>query len=234
MIEIKKVWREYNNGKSVSAIENVSLNIKKGEIVSIIGPSGCGKTTLLKVIAGLLKPTKGNVELNHKHLSMMFQKSILFKWKTVKENIQLPFDIKKIKKDVSNAIELVGLKGFENSYPSELSGGMQQRVALARALVTEPELLLMDEPFGALDEMKRNELNLELLRIWKETKTTMAIVTHSINEAVFLSDKVVILSDRPGKVKEIVEIKLPRPRRLEQKESLEFQRYVRWIRERLN
>lgn len=234
MIEIKNVWKEYINGNIISAIEDISLEVKKGEIVSIIGPSGCGKTTLLKTIAGLLKPTKGYVNLNHEHISIMFQKSVLLKWRTVKENIQLPFELEGKKKDVDSIIELVGLKGFENSYPLELSGGMQQRTALARALITEPELLLMDEPFGSLDEIKRNELNLELLRIWKKLKTTIIFVTHSISEAVFLSDRVIILSERPGKVKEVVDIKLSRPRVLDIKESLEFQRYVRWIRTKLN
>ncbi len=235
MIELKAVRKEYKkNGNTLSAVEDTSFHVKKGEIVAIIGPSGCGKTTILKLIAGLLKPTRGSITAGK--ASVVFQKPTLLQWRTVTENVNLPLEIKNIKKKdcVNEIIKLVGLQGFEQSLPNELSGGMEQRVALARALVLHPELLLMDEPFGNLDELKRNQLNLELLRIWKETHTTIILVTHSISEAVFLADRVIVLSKRPAKVKDIVDITLKRPRKPEIKETAEFQRYVKCIREKLD
>lgn len=243
MIQLKNLKKEYKgNGKRLKAIDNVSLFIKKGEFISIIGPSGCGKTTLLKLAGGLLRPTKGSVSFYKKpvdkkvmeKLNFVFQNPVLLHWRNIHQNVRLPAEVNKenIKKNRINAmIDLVGLKGFENSYPNELSGGMQQRVAIARALISNPELLLMDEPFGALDEINRDKLNLELLRIWKKLGLTVLFVTHSITEAVFLSDKVVLLSDRPSKIKDIIEIKLKRHR---EKESPEFQRYVKCIRKKLD
>ncbi len=234
MIEIKEVTKSYNSDKNiVKALDKINLNIKKGEIVALIGPSGCGKTTLLKIISGLIKKDSGELSINKGETSYMFQKPVLLKWRTVNENILLPFEIKKKKKDTKEIIKLVGLEGFENSYPKELSGGMKQRTALARALITKPKVLLMDEPFGALDEMKRNELNLELLRIQKKLNTTILIVTHSITEAIFLADKVAIMSKRPGKIKDVIDIKLEK-RNLSTKETSEFQRYVRCIRQKIN
>lgn len=244
MIELKNIHKEWQNGKvSLIAIENISLSINKGEFISIIGPSGCGKTTLLKLIAGLLESTKGKILLDEgidnkkasQKLSIVFQNPILLSWRKVKDNVQLPNELNNLSlsRNVQERIHLVGLHGFENSYPNELSGGMQQRVAIARALILNPSLLLMDEPFGSLDEINRNKLNLELLKIWNKLKPTIIFVTHSISEAVFLSDKVIILSKRPAKVKDIIDIDLPRPRKLEIKETLEFQRYVKWIREKI-
>lgn len=237
MIQIKSVWKAYiKNSNKSCVLKNIDLDIRPGEIISIIGPSGCGKTTLLKLIAGLIELTSGEIVLDHNKLSIVFQDPVLLKWRTVKENIKLPFELNKIKNDkkVKDIIKLVKLKGFENHFPNELSGGMQQRVNLARALVTNPDLLLMDEPFGALDEITRNDLNLELLRIWLKLKTTIILVTHSINEAVFLSDKVVILSKSPAEIKKIIDITLTRPRDIAIKETKEFQRYVKCIRENLD
>ncbi|MBS3137079.1 ABC transporter ATP-binding protein [Candidatus Woesearchaeota archaeon] len=244
MIELKNIHKTWQNDKiSLLTIEDINLSINKGEFISIIGPSGCGKTTLLKLIAGLLEPTKGQILLNDKatnqkspqRLSIVFQNPILLPWRKIKENIQLPNELNNLplNKNVYEKIHLVGLQEFENNYPDELSGGMQQRVAIARALILNPTLLLMDEPFSSLDEVNRNRLNLELLKIWKELRPTIIFVTHSISDAVFLSDRIIILTKRPAKVKEILSIDLPRSRKLEIKETLEFQRYVKWIRERI-
>jgi NitT/TauT family transport system ATP-binding protein len=242
MIEIKSISKEWKIKDSiVRAIDDISLSIKEGEFVTIIGPSGCGKTTLLRIMAGLIKPSSGNLDrtgpkINSvKKLSVVFQDPILLPWRTVYDNVKLPAELdNKITNNISEKINLVGLQGFEKSFPKELSGGMKQRVAIARALVLNPELLLMDEPFGSLDEINRNKLNLELLRIWQKIKPTTIFVTHSISEAIFLSDRVVVLSNRPSKIKDIIDIKLPRPRSLEMKESLEFQDYVRCIRKSIN
>lgn len=231
MIEIKSLQKDF---RKLCAIDDISLNIKKGEIIAIIGPSGCGKTTLLKLIAGLLKPTKGEIIKNNQNLGIVFQNPVLLPWRTVEENIRLPLEFKKDKNSVNSIINLVGLTNFEKSLPNELSGGMAQRVALARALVVNPELLLMDEAFGALDEITRSKLNLELLRIWRELGTTIVLITHSISEAVFLSDKVIVLSQRPAKIKDILDIKLDRPRNSEIKETIEFQEYVKCIRQKID
>ncbi|MBU2561632.1 MAG: ABC transporter ATP-binding protein [Nanoarchaeota archaeon] len=245
MIEIKNLRKEWKKGDvTLAAIDDINLTIKKGEIVTIIGPSGCGKTTLLKLIARLLTPTSGSVSIGGdsnkrrsvKKLSIVFQNPVLLPWRDVKDNVRLPNELNNAEQNnnVQHRINLVGLKGFENHYPAELSGGMQQRAAIARALILNPGLLLMDEPFGALDEINRNKLNLELLKIWKRLKSTIVFVTHSVSEAVFLSDRVVILSKRPAKIKEIADVNLPRPRELGIKESLEFQEYVKCIREKID
>lgn len=243
MIKLKNIRKEWEkNDETLTAIENVSLSIKCGEIVSIIGPSGCGKTTLLRLIAGLITPTSGKINIENRNirkknnLSIIFQNPSLFPWRTVEENIQLPNEIEniKLKKNVRKSINLVCLNGFEKYYPKELSGGMQQKTALARALVSNPDLLLMDEPFGALDEINRNKMNLELLAVFKKIKPTIIFVTHSIEEAIFLSNRVVVLSKRPAKIKKIIEIAFPYPRKLEIKESQKFQRYIKCIRNQLN
>ena len=245
MIEIKNLRKEWKKGDvNLVALEDISLSINKGEVISVIGSSGCGKTTLLKLITGLLSPTNGSISIKEdfgkrkslKKLSIVFQNPVLLAWRNVKDNVKLPNELNNTEENnnVQERIDLVGLKGFEKHYPNELSGGMQQRVAIARALVLNPSLLLMDEPFGSLDEINRNKLNLELLKIWHKLKPTIVFVTHSISEAVFLSDRVVILSERPAKVKEIIEINLPRKRKLEMKETSEFQDYIKCIREKID
>lgn len=204
-------------------LENVNFSVKEGELVSIIGPSGCGKTTLIRIIAGL-ESYEGEVLLDGKLVKgpgqdrvVVFQDYALFPWRTVFGNVSFGLEMKKVKKDVikekvSRVLKLVGLHGFEYYYPHELSGGMRQRVALARAIVCEPRILLMDEPLSALDAQTRNYMQEELVRIWKEIKCTIIYVTHSIEEAVFLSNRIIVLTRRPGRIKKIVDIDLERPR----------------------
>lgn len=224
------------------ALRNVSLAVQEGEFVSIVGPSGCGKSTLLKIVAGLIPRTAGEVrvrgEVSHgprQDIGIVFQNPVLLPWRTVLENTLLPVIVlrrnqRDYHRSAMELLDLVGLMGFENRYPSELSGGMQQRVALTRALIHDPTLLLMDEPFGALDAMTREHLNLELLRIWEKRRKTVLFVTHSIPEAVFLSDTVVVISERPGTVLEAVPVDLERPRDLDMVNTEPFGRLVRHIR----
>ena len=226
----------------VTALKNLDFEIYDGEFVSVVGQSGCGKSTLLKVLAGLLPYSAGSVELNGKPLrgpspqaAVVFQSPVLLPWRTVIENLMLPVEVMSLERKAHRArarelLQLVGLEGFENKYPFELSGGMQQRVAISRALIYDPELLLMDEPFGALDAMTRETMNLELLRIWQERRKTVVFVTHSIPEAAFLADQVVVLTPRPGRVADIVQVDLARPRNLDMMQSDEFGRYTRRIR----
>jgi len=227
-------------------LDRISFDASEGEFISIIGPSGCGKTTLLKIIGGLISSIKGDITirdnpaglaLKRRDIGFVFQNPNLLPWRNSLENIGLPLEIIG-KNDLSmtdpkKLLKLVGLEGFEDAYPKELSGGMQQRVAIARALTLEPLILLMDEPFGALDEITRNKMNLELLRIWEKEKTTISViifVTHSIPEAVFLSDKVIVLSKRPAKIEKIVDIGLPRPRKTDIKHSDKYVEYVECVR----
>ncbi|WNY26077.1 ABC transporter ATP-binding protein [Methanolapillus millepedarum] len=208
----------------VLAIQDIDLNVKDGEFVTILGPSGCGKTTLLRIIAGLETYSDGNIYLNGEKITgpspkrgMVFQEYSLFPWKTVLENVMFGPLMQGATKEEAKTkalpyISLVGLSDFINSYPYELSGGMKQRVAIARALANEPDIILMDEPFGALDAQTRNNLQKELLRIWQEEKRTIIFVTHSVDEAVFLSDRIIILTGRPGTVKKEIPINIPRPR----------------------
>jgi NitT/TauT family transport system ATP-binding protein len=222
------------NREAVTAIARLSLEVASGEFVSIVGPSGCGKSTFLSILLGLLKPDNGEIELNGKRITgpgqeraMVFQEFGLLPWRTVLANVELGLELKGVpleqrRKRARELIELVGLTAFEHHYPHELSGGMKQRVGLARALATEPEVLLMDEPFAALDAQTRDFMQTELLQIWDRAKKTVIFVTHSIEEAAYLSDRVVIMSARPGRVKEILRINLPRPREYEMRLSPEF------------
>ena len=239
---LKNVGMEYENG--VTALTNVSIDIKKGEFVSLLGPSGCGKTTLLRIIADLLKPTSGEVSVGgetptearlKRKYGIVFQSPVLYDWRTVKKNVMLPMEILKVPKAqreerAMQMLELVGLKDFADRYPKQLSGGMQQRVGIARALAIQPEILLMDEPFSALDEFTREKLHEDLLRIWRKTNKTIVFVTHNIAESVFLSDRVCVLSPHPGRLSALIDIDLPRPRTAEIKNTIEFTDYVAKIR----
>jgi NitT/TauT family transport system ATP-binding protein len=234
-------------GERLHALADISLDIGEGEFVSLIGPSGCGKSTLLRVIADLLQPTAGMVEVHGKpadvarrdrNYGMVFQSPVLYDWRTVERNVQLPLELMKVSKReraerCRELLELVGLEEFAKRYPWQLSGGMQQRVAIARALSFRPSILLMDEPFGALDEMTRERLNMELLSIWSRTGTTVVFVTHSIPEAVFLSDRIVIMTPRPGRIEHIVKDDLPRPRGADIREDERFFRLIAEVRSRL-
>ncbi len=243
LITLGDVSKVFTSGaKSVTALERVGFEIQPGNFVSIVGPSGCGKSTLLKIISGLLPASSGKVAVHGEQVTsplenvgMVFQAPVLLKWRNVLDNILLPVEFAKLDlpSHVNKAralIKLVGLEGFEEMFPHELSGGMQQRASLCRALVTDPQLLLMDEPFGALDAMTRDELDMELLRIWEERKKTVLFVTHSIQEAVFLSDVVFVMSARPGRLLERIPIDLPRPRTLEMMSTVKFGEYTLRIR----
>ena len=235
MISVKDVDLifETNDGP-VQALRNVSLEVEKGDFVSFIGPSGCGKTTLLRAIAALEIPTKGNLTVNGKspdsaridrEYGYVFQAAGLYPWRTVEGNIKLPLEIMgysktEIKERIQKVIELVELKGFEKKFPWQLSGGMQQRASIARALAFDANILLMDEPFGALDEIVRDRLNSELLDLWRQTKKTICFVTHSIPEAVFLSTKIVVMSPRPGRITDTIQSTLPSKRDLNIRDSL--------------
>jgi NitT/TauT family transport system ATP-binding protein len=213
-------------GGGVDAVKDVSLSVGEGEFVCVVGPSGCGKSTLLKLLAGLVVPTRGRIRFRNEDIlaprrdvGIVFQSPILLPWRTALQNVLLPIQIYRLPEEsarrrADGLFDLVGLKGFEGSYPHELSGGMQQRVAIARALIHDPEVLLMDEPFGALDAMTRQLMNLELTRIWDAQKKTVLLITHDISEAIFLADRVLVMSARPGTIVETIEVDLPRPRRL--------------------
>lgn len=232
------------DGVPVTALQDVSMDIKPGEFVSMVGPSGCGKTTLLRTIADLQQPTSGSVTIRgvspreirlQKKFGIVFQSPVLYDWRTVRRNVCMPMELMGIPKKertarVTKMLELVGLYDFGKKYPHELSGGMQQRVGIARALAIRPEILLMDEPFSALDEFTKEKLHVDLLRIWQKTKKTIVFVTHNISEAVFLSDRVVVMSPHPGRVSAIVDINLPRPRDLDIKSTPEFGALVAKVR----
>lgn len=235
---VSRIFTKKEDGAGTEALRNVSFDVKDGEFICILGPSGCGKTTLLRIIAGLEVLTSGEITLNEEPITgpdpkrgMVFQQYSLFPWRTILDNITFGLEMQGIKKaearkQVEKYINLVGLEQFKNSYPYELSGGMQQRAAIARALANEPEVLLMDEPFGALDAQTRNTLQDELLKIWEKRHVTVLFVTHSVDEAVFLSDRIVIMTSRPGKVREIVNVELPRPRQRTGAEANRLRDYV--------
>jgi NitT/TauT family transport system ATP-binding protein len=227
----------------IQALESISFQAAAGEFVSIIGPSGSGKSTLIKVIGDLVQPTQGRITVGAMTaaearvdgaFSWVFQNPVLLPWRRVVENVRLPLEILgRTGRDPLELLRMVGLAGFEDKYPSELSGGMQQRVALARALTFNPRILLMDEPFGALDEFTRNTMQFELLRIWGEMRVTVLFVTHSLSEAIFLSDRVLVLSPRPATVRQIADVPFPRPRDASLKDQPEFEELVRCLRKQL-
>lgn len=246
IIDVQNVSKQFGAaGAGVAALKNVSLSIQAGEFVSLIGPSGCGKSTLLRLIGDLLQPSDGRLLIRGKtpeqarkdrEYGIVFQSPVLYDWRTVRRNVELPLEVMRTPKAErerrsSEMLDLVGLRDFQDRFPWQLSGGMQQRVSIARALSFSPAILLMDEPFGALDEMTRDRLNLELLNIWARTNTTIIFVTHSIAEAVFLSTRVVVMTPRPGKIEKIIAVDLPRPRGVDTRELPRFFELVTEVRE---
>ncbi len=230
------------NGAPLCALNGLNFSIAEQEFVCLLGPSGSGKSTLLRTIAGLLKPSRGELIFAHGHddrppcVGFVFQDANLMPWRTVKQNLLLPLEIEgmdpaKASLLADEMIELIGLQGFENAWPRNLSGGMAQRVAIGRALVQDPDLLLLDEPFGALDALTRERMGAELLRIWQARRKTVLMVTHSISEALLLSDRVLVMSERPGTITEVVEVGLPRPRTDEMRYSAGFGALSRQLRD---
>ena len=246
VVSLQKVTKRFERG-NVLALTDIDLTIRPGEFVSLIGPSGCGKSTLLRIVGDLVAPTSGQVVVNGKSAhqaridrdyGIVFQDAVLYDWRTVAKNIALPLEMLKWDRGrrsqrVDELVRLVELGGFEQHYPWQLSGGMQQRVSIARALSFDPALLLMDEPFGALDEMTRERLNMELLRIWEASGSTVIFVTHSIAEAVFLSTRVVVISPRPGRITGIVDVDLSQPRNADTREEPRFFELVTQVRDML-
>jgi len=248
LVRISNLEKKYQtrDGKAIHALADVNLDIEEGEFVSIVGPSGCGKTTLLKILTGVLARSSGEILIAGSRLSgpsreigVVFQAPVLLPWRTVLENVMVPIQVQKRDRQEFEAraralLAMVGLAGFEDKYPSELSGGMQQRVGICRALVHDPSFLLMDEPFGALDAMTRETMNEELQRIWQESRKTVLLVTHSIPEAVYLADRVIVMTPRPGRIVEVIKVDLPRPRALAMHNTPEFGTYVSAIRRHFN
>jgi len=235
-IHIRDVSKSFGTFR---ALQDVNLDIASGELIAVLGPSGSGKTTLLRILAGLIKPTSGSFMFGHGEqpsIGMVFQQANLMPWRTVIENIKLPLEVKNIEDQTAQTkaremVELVGLQGFEDSLPRDLSGGMAQRVAIARALIHDPDLLLLDEPFASLDAMTRERMWTELSRIWQARQKTVIMVTHSINESLFLADRVLVLTQRPGKIKMDVAVDLPRPRTDDIRYTPEFGKLARKLRE---
>src|SRR5262245_43425659 len=238
---LQKIYKT-RDGNQIHALKDIDLEIRAGEFISIVGPSGCGKTTLLKILAGILQRTSGEVTMGGRSLSgpsrelgVVFQAPVLLPWRTVLANVMVPAQVQRRNRAEFEAraralIAMAGLAGFEHKYPNELSGGMQQRVGICRALVHDPSCLLMDEPFGALDAMTREAMNEELQRIWRESRKTILLVTHSIPEAVYLADRVVVMTPRPGRIVDVIDVDLPRPRTLGMQNTPEFGRFVASIR----
>lgn len=248
LIVVRGLSKTYGaaNAQQVTALQDLDFEIYDGEFVSVVGQSGCGKSTLLKVLAGLLPYSSGSVELNGRPLrgpspeaAVVFQSPVLLPWRTVVENVLLPIEFRNLpiasyRQSALDLLALVGLRDVADRYPFELSGGMQQRAAIVRALVQDPRLLLMDEPFGALDAMTREQMNLELMRIWSGSRKTVFFITHSIAEAIFLSDRVIAMTTRPGTIAEIISIDLPRPRDLSIINTDRFGRYAAHLRSLLD
>jgi NitT/TauT family transport system ATP-binding protein len=252
-IKLNAVAKTYGaDAAAVQALAATDLSVREGEFVVLLGPSGCGKTTLLRMMGGLAPPTSGELLIEGKalwsvagrrgaaiaDLGMVFQDANLFPWLSIEDNIALPLELKGMgraerRRKAAELCRLTGIGGFEKRWPRELSGGMRQRAAIARALSYDPRILLMDEPFGALDAMTRETMNLELQRIWLETRKTLVLVTHSISEAVFLADRIVLLSPRPGRIDTVLDVDMPRPRASELQSTPEFQAIVRRLRQRL-
>ena len=248
VVEVRGVRKEFGDAADrLIALDGIDVTIRAGEFISLIGPSGCGKSTLLRIIGDLTTPTDGTITVNGRTArearlgrgyGMVFQSPVLMDWRTIQKNVELPLEImgfdKAKRQERSRAmLELVELGDFGATHPWQLSGGMQQRVAIARALAFDPKLLLMDEPFGALDEMTRERMNLELMRIWRQTGTTIVFVTHSIPEAVFLSSRVVVMSARPGRITDVIAVDLPRPRGIATREEPRYFELVTAVREAL-
>jgi NitT/TauT family transport system ATP-binding protein len=249
VVSLEAVSKVFNSGSAnqTIALQDIDFQVAPGEFVSLIGPSGCGKSTLLRLVGDLVQPTLGTVSVNNKpapqarldrDYGMVFQAPVLYEWRTVLRNVQLPLEIMgygrgQRQQRAQELLEMVELGNFHHHYPWQLSGGMQQRVAIARALAFKPAILLMDEPFGALDEMTRERMNMELHRIWQQTQTTILFVTHSIAEAVFMSSRVVVMSARPGRIARVIEVDLPLPRVFETREDARFFHLVNEVRESL-
>ena len=247
VIAVRNLAKRYETRAGpVLALEGIDFSVAEGEFVAVVGPSGCGKSTLLKILAGLLPKSTGDALLRgvpitrpRRDIGVVFQSPVLFPWRTVLDNVLLPVDVQRLGRDrmakvARDLLTLVGLQGFEDRYPWELSGGMQQRVAIVRALIHDPVILLMDEPFGALDAMTREAMNLELQRIWMTRRKTVLFITHSISEAVFLADRVLVMTARPGRIMDKLEIDIPRPRSLDVVNTPAFGSYAHRVRSCLN
>lgn len=246
MQNVTKIFGEGSANQTI-ALKDIDLQIEQGEFISLIGPSGCGKSTLLRLVGDLIRPSSGELAVNGKpphqarldqDYGIVFQAPVLYEWRSVLKNVQLPLELRGYSRSereqrAREMLALVELDGFERHYPWQLSGGMQQRASIARALAIKPALLLMDEPFGALDEMTRERMNMELHNIWRRTKTTIIFVTHSIAEAVFMSTRVVVMSARPGRITEVLDIDLPVPRTYETRETTRYFKLVNEVRDRL-
>ncbi|HJT07107.1 MAG TPA: ABC transporter ATP-binding protein [Stellaceae bacterium] len=243
VIAVRRLAKSYATANGpVVALEDIDFAVGDGEFIAVLGPSGCGKSTLLKILAGLFPPSGGEASLRgtaitgpRRDIGVVFQSPVLFPWRSVLQNVMLPAHVQRLGREqhertALDLLALVGLGGFERRYPWELSGGMQQRVAIVRALIHDPAMLLMDEPFGALDAMTREQMNLELQRIWLERRKTVVFITHSIPEAVFLADRVLVMTPRPGRIAETVAVDIPRPRSLEVMNTAAFGSFVGRIR----